>query len=871
MLKKIVSLVSEILGNDPSRTKENRSSKTIDLISYLSRDPENWRLNELKLKDTEIGREILSSDPEVYKNVALDLSEFLMVRELAKQEKRRNRTFFTYEFTDARVKGAMMELLRKNLPFSEDDLILLFRWSTTYDINYWRCVPQIIKQVQDFKKRSPWTPQLQKKLENYISVVSSDNYQDAQLRQQLLTLKELAGRGHRNPIVAGEAWADRALDDLSKLNETKRTAWIELLSVCAASKGSTPTAKWQRSCDAALKNLGWKNFKTAVLTWLPLVDKPRTKRIERWSEWSPDPNLMINDTNADILKGIVWTAFKKADEDVLRAVAALALSTYKKVPGVGPRCVRVGNACVWALSQSKLSTAIGHLSILKTRIKTPSVQKLIDSALEKTADRSNLPKDEIEEMGVPTFGLTEVGHLKRNIGDYAAEIVVKATDDVSLKWFDPNGKALKSTPASVKRDFPDDVKGLSQTVKDIRQMLVAQRERIDSLYLDRRKWGVSEWRERYLDHPLVGTIARRLIWKFTDGTNDPVSGIWIDGHLVSAVDERLELSETGISVELWHPLDESTDGVLKWRDLLDRYAIRQPFKQAHREIYLLTDAERNTNVYSNRYAAHILKQHQFNALCAARRWKNSLRLMVDDEYPPAMRALPKWDLRAEFWIEGVGAEYGQDTNEAGTYLYLASDQVRFYPQTARPNAAHAGGGGYGTTGRGEAERIEPLALDLIPKLVFSEIMRDVDLFVGVSSVGNDPNWLDSGANDNHREYWYDYSFGDLSVSAANRKQILEKLLPKLKIAARCSFDDKFLIVKGDIRTYKIHLGSGNILMKPNDQYLCIVASQSSKPSDKVFLPFEGDQRVAIILSKAFLLADDTKITDPTIVRQIRHT
>jgi hypothetical protein len=285
----------------------------------------------------------------------------------------------------------------------------------------------------------------------------------------------------------------------------------------------------------------------------------------------------------------------------------------------------------------------------------------------------------------------------------------------------------------------------------------------------------------------------------------------------------------------------------------------------------LTDAERNTNVYSNRYAAHILKQHQFNALCAARRWKNSLRLMVDDEYPPAMRALPKWDLRAEFWIEGVGAEYRQDTNEAGTYLYLASDQVRFYPQTARPNAAHAGGGGYGTTGRGEAERIEPLALDLIPELVFSEIMRDVDLFVGVSSVGNDPNWLDSGANDNHREYWYDYSFGDLSVSAANRKQILEKLLPKLKIAARCSFDDKFLIVKGDIRTYKIHLGSGNILMKPNDQYLCIVASQSSKPSDKVFLPFEGDQRVAIILSKALLLADDKKITDPTIVRQIRPT
>ena len=63
------------------------------------------------------------------------------------------------------------------------------------------------------------------------------------------------------------------------------------------------------------------------------------------------------------------------------------------------------------------------------------------------------------------------------------------------------------------------------------------------------------------------------------------------------------------------------------------HEIRQPFKQAYREIYLITDAELNTRVYSNRYAAHILRQHQFNSLCAAKGWKNSLRLMVDDTYP----------------------------------------------------------------------------------------------------------------------------------------------------------------------------------------------------------------------------------------------
>ena len=33
---------------------------------------------------------------------------------------------------------------------------------------------------------------------------------------------------------------------------------------------------------------------------------------------------------------------------------------------------------------------------------------------------------------------------------------------------------------------------------------------------------------------------------------------------------------------------------------------------------------------------------------------------------------------------------------------------------------------------------------------------------------------------------------------------------------------RFLIVRGELRTYKLHLGSGNILMEPDNQYLCIV-------------------------------------------------
>ena len=92
------------------------------------------------------------------------------------------------------------------------------------------------------------------------------------------------------------------------------------------------------------------------------------------------------------------------------------------------------------------------------------------------------------------------------------------------------------------------------------------------------------------------------------------------------------------------------------------------------------------------------------------------------------------------------------------------------------------------------------------------------------------------------------------------------------IAKQCAFIDNALVVEGKLKTYKINLGSGNILMEPNDQYLCIVPGSTTKEEKKVWLPFsEGDKVLMIILSKAFLLAKDDKITDSGILGQIKRT
>jgi hypothetical protein len=812
-------------------------------------------------KDSAASRRILEASQEEQRGFVLAAAEWLNLRH-------RKQTAAFYE-TWA-VRQTMLTVLRRRLPFDHDDVCRLLDWSIRQPYTHVQGTPQMIKVLQDHLNEHELTPDLRKRVTKLTRCLEKGHSTD-ETRRWAARLRELGGLSSSTiPLVPGEAWSDVAISDIEAMEGEEIAAWVALLQLCTRARGAKPGQKWSTKAESLLEKLGRPAFERSVVRWFPLVERPRTRSVERGSQWQPDPNLLLQDENADILKALAWLCAGSENAEVARALGALALSAYRKVPQMGPRCVRLGNACVWALGAMPDAGGVGQLAMLRARVKFGTAQKGIEKALDTAAGQAGMPLLEIEEISVPAYGLQEVGVRRAQLGEFGVELVVTGTSTTELRWIKPDGKRQKSVPKAVKEHYAEDLKEIKAAATDLRKMLPAQRDRIENLYLEQKSWTYQAWRQRYLDHPVVGTLARRLIWKFTNEERTG-AGVFYNGRIVGRDGHVLDWLDDSTSVALWHPMLEEPGEVLAWRDWLAELEIRQPFKQVHREVYLLTDAERTTRTYSNRFAAHVIKQHQFNALCAARGWKNKLRLMVDDEYPPASRELPAWGLRAEFWVEGLGDNYGADTTEAGTYLYLATDQVRFYNIDARENYAHAGGGGYAAGFRGQGAPTGPLALEEVPPLVLSEVMRDVDLFVGVASVGNDPNWADGGPEGRYRDYWTSYSFGALSQTAKTRRQVLQRLIPRLKIADRCRLKDRFLIVQGNIRTYRIHFGSGNILMEPNDQYLCIVptgAPTTGNLGTRLFLPFEGDRTLAIILSKAFLLAEDTKIKDPTILHQI---
>jgi hypothetical protein len=588
-------------------------------------------------------------------------------------------------------------------------------------------------------------------------------------------------------------------------------------------------------------------FRARLLEWFALVEKGgRHEQPVGQMPGIKDEHLIMDSVNAHTLKGLVWSATLVGDDDeVVRAIGRLGAACYRKIQWIGARSTAVANASVWALGAIPGNEAVAQLSVLRSKSKYRAAKSSVEKALNAAAAREGVTTEDLEELAVPTLGCNEVGRRTMQLGDCRAELVVEDTHTIELKWTNAAGKSQKSVPASVKTDFAADLKELKAAQKELQKLLPALRTRIETGYLRQRRWKLPVWRERYLDHAIVGALTRRLIWCFAAAGSKVQTGVWHDGTLVDSDGMPLKDLNDDTEVELWHPAGAPVEHVIDWRTWLERHEITQPFKQAHREIYLLTDAERNTNTYSNRFAAHIIRQHQFAALCTERGWRYRLQGNFDSANTPTID-LPQWDIRIEFWVEPVVTE---EMSQMFIFNYLSTDQVRFHDLAAR----------------------EPMPLVEVPPLVFTEMMRDVDLFVGVCSVGNDPTWTDGGAHDGYNDYWRSFSFGELSATANTRRDVLAQLVPRLKIADRCTLDEKFLVVRGNIRSYKIHLGSGNILMTPNDRYLCIVPGQgsSSRGTGKVFLPFEGDSVLSIILSKAFLLAEDTKIADSTIISQLR--
>ncbi|MEU0402570.1 DUF4132 domain-containing protein [Streptomyces sp. NPDC006197] len=668
------------------------------------------------------------------------------------------------------------------------------------------------------------------------------------------------------------------LDGLDEYGPAMRAAHPELLTGagvadflghCGLLDKPRATRAWRRRAATLLAET--ERGTEVVRLLLEGIAAQPEHRVTDLSEFGMPLSHLAGDTNTSLVRGLMWAALDVDADWVVPLVGAVALHAGTGLGGSGGFCrsQTLATTAVAVLGEcggARGEEAVQWLGRLPKKVKNRTVNKGIAKALEAVAARSGLTPAMLRERGVATLGLDGRGVREVPLGAYTAELSVREPGAVALSFRGPEGRPLKTAPKAVREARAEELKEVRAGLKELKGLVAAERSRLEEHLAAGTVWPAEDWQRYYVDHPVTGALARALLWEVAEGSAD---GGWTagvperagGGWTLAGYDGTACPVGPGARLRLWHPLRAGGEEVAEWRAALAEREERQPFKQVFREVYPLTPAELATGSYSNRFAGHVLRYGQARALMAERGWAgNHLGYFSDGWSSELVKELPapgelpagegtRW--RARFFVELVdeGARGG------GVARLCSTDQVRF-----EWRAGAAGARGAWTAA----------ALTDVPALVLSEALRDVDLFVGVASIGADPQWRDRGEDRAYDGYWESWSFGELTESALIRRETLARLLPRTRIADRVELTDRFLRVRGELRAYRIHLGSGNVLMEPGDTYLCVVEDRV-RDRGKVFLPFEEDGGLlSVILSKALLLAADDRITDPTITSQIRR-
>lgn len=143
---------------------------------------------------------------------------------------------------------------------------------------------------------------------------------------------------------------------------------------------------------------------------------------------------------------------------------------------------------------------------------------------------------------------------------------------------------------------------------------------------------------------------------------------------------------------------------------------------------------------------------------------------------------------------------------------------------------------------------KPVKIKDIPDVVYSEVMRDVDLAVSVAHAGGvDP---------------------ETSHSTIEMRRAVAECSMELFGIKNVRLEGNFAIIDGKLGRYSVHLGSGVVHQAGNA--MLFVVPVHSQHRGRLFLPFiDDDPKTAEIMSKTLLFAEDTKIKDPNILSQIR--
>lgn len=375
-----------------------------------------------------------------------------------------------------------------------------------------------------------------------------------------------------------------------------------------------------------------------------------------------------------------------------------------------------------------------------------------------------------------------------------------------------DGKKLKSVPAKYKKN--ETVKKYQEMNKQLKEQYSRTKQMMEQAMEDGTDFEVWEFLE-LRKNPVVRPIVEFLVVKLSDHGNGPISA---DGKMGFLTEDGIEDDSGNVTpvkpdgkILIAHPFDLYASGHWhEYQKLLFERKIRQPFKQVFRELYLKLGEELE-KTESRLFAGNQIQPQKTAGTLRGRRWvadyEDGLqKVYYKENIVACIYAMADWFTPSD--IEAPALEW-----------------VAFYDRK---------------TG-------QPKKLKEIPDVIYSEVMRDVDLAVSVAHAGGvDPETSHS--------------------TVEMRRAIAQCNLDLFKIR-NVRLEGSHAMIDGKLGRYSVHLGSGVVHQIGNS--MLFVVPVHSQHRGRIFLPFiDDDPKTAEIMSKILLFAEDTKIKDPSILEQI---
>lgn len=386
-------------------------------------------------------------------------------------------------------------------------------------------------------------------------------------------------------------------------------------------------------------------------------------------------------------------------------------------------------------------------------------------------------------------------------------------EGIAALTVEKDGKRQKSLPKDLNKEPL--ILEIKAAVKELKEQRRRAKEILERAMTESIIFGGEEL-EKISENPILLPLIQKLVWvRETEKKTKPFMGFLQKGErlVLQDVSGAAHPLEEDWRLRVAHPHDMMQAGVWpEFMHLLYKEKVMQPFKQVFREYYPVTEDEMQERTISRRYAGHQVQPQRTVALLRSRGWtvdyeEGLQKVFYKEDLVARMYAMADWFSPAD--IESPTLE-----------------EIRFFD-------------------RNTSKSVE---LAEVPPIVFSEVMRDIDLVVSVAHVGGvDP---------------------EASHSTVEMRTAIAAELTELLRLSNVAFIGAHARIKGSLANYSVHMGSG--VAHAEAIGMLNILPVHSQSRGRIFLPFaDDDPKTAEIMSKIILLAEDKRIKDPSILRQLR--